>query len=94
MVRKDHLRKHVMHTAVLLGLVGFIGGAVMATKDQKLGDLLSTGQVIRDGKDRTVSTVEQVVMSLLCGVFTGLCGKSFIDARRARKANAPSTSSR
>ena len=86
LAHKDHLRKHVMHAAVLLGLIGCVGAVVTAAP--KLGDLISKGEVIRDGKNRTASTVEQVVMAVLCGVFTGLCVKSFVDARRARKAGA------
>jgi len=85
LARRDKLRMHMMHAAVLLGLVGCVAGAVMAARDQKVGDLFISGKVMREGKDRTMATVEQLLMAGLCGVFTGLCVKSFIDARHARK---------
>jgi len=84
LARKDHLRKHVMHVAVVVGLIGAVMGAVRVAPN--LGDLLSTGKVIRDDKDRTVATVETLALAVICTVFTGLCVKSFIDARRARQA--------
>ena len=91
LARKEHLRKHVMHAAVLLALVGTIFPAVRAVP--KLPALIETGkvEVQRDGttKDIKVAVLAQLAMAVLCGVFTGLCVKSFVDARRARKAAAP-----
>jgi len=88
LARKDYLRKHVMHAAVLLGVVGVILPAIRAVP--KLPTLLETGkvEVERDGvtKDLKHAVIEQLIMAGLCAVFTGLCVKSFIDARRARQA--------
>ncbi|HXG09986.1 MAG TPA: hypothetical protein VNK04_09370 [Gemmataceae bacterium] len=83
LARKDNLRKHAMHTAAALGLIGFLVPAVMAFP--KLPTLLSAGEVRRaDGSDATFAVIVQLLMAVLCGLFVGLCVKSFIDARRAR----------
>jgi uncharacterized membrane protein HdeD (DUF308 family) len=73
----EHLRKHAMHAAVLVGLVGFVGAAVMAAKAG-----------LSDKIDRPVAFGMQVAMAVTCAVFVGLCIKSFIDARRRRQSQA------
>jgi hypothetical protein len=75
---KDHLRKHTMHAAALLGLLGF-AGTVMGIP--KLIKHLSGGTV-----ERPAAAVAQSITAGLCAVFVGLCVKSFLDARRRRKA--------
>ena len=94
LARKDHLRKHVMHAAVLLGLVGCIGAAVMSIP--AVPTLVKEGKVIKENKDGTTrdatrAVIAQLAMTAVCAVFTGLCVKSFIDVRRTRKANATMT---
>ena len=89
LARHDHLRKHVMHAAVLLALLGTIFPAVRAIP--KVPTLIETGHVEvtkEDGskKDMKVAVIAQLVMAGLCAAFTALCVKSFIDARRARIA--------
>jgi hypothetical protein len=96
LARKDRLRKHVMHAAVLVGLIGTVVPAVRAVP--KLPTLIQTGKVEvekEDGakKDLKVAVVAQLVMAVVCGTFTGLCVRSFIAARRARKAAAATTGS-
>jgi small-conductance mechanosensitive channel len=90
LARKERLRMHVMHAAVLVGLIGFLVPAVRTFG--KIPDLVSTGRVMvtRDGveTDATFAVVMQLLMALICAVFVGLCIKSFIDARRARRAAA------
>jgi uncharacterized membrane protein HdeD (DUF308 family) len=79
LARKDHLRMHAMHLAALLGLVGLIVPAVRAAPN--VGTLF-------DGtadRDKAIATASQLLMALLCAVFVGLCIKSFVDARRARR---------
>ena len=67
---KDNLRKHLMHVAVLVGLIGFI---VPLTRIlPKLGDF-----------QFTFAAVMLISMSLLSLIFVVLCVKSFIDARRS-----------
>lgn len=74
---KDSIRKHVMHLAAMVGLVGMLGGFMPLVRQYKL-----TGSF-----DPTKpSALAGEAMILICAVFVGLCVKSFIDARKARKA--------
>lgn len=67
---KENLRKHLMHVAVLIGLIGFI---VPLTRIlPKLGDF-----------QFTFAAAMLISMSVLCLIFVALCVKSFIDARRS-----------
>jgi hypothetical protein len=76
LARKEHLRKHAMHAAALVGLVGCVVPAVRALPE--LGALFS------GTAKNPPAVVSQLVMALLCAGFVGLCVKSFVDARRAR----------
>jgi hypothetical protein len=95
LARNERLRMHVMHAAALIGLIGLVVPAIRALP--KLPELVSTGRVVvaADGgeRDATFAIVMQLLMALICGVFVGLCVKSFIDARiaRARRAAAEGT---
>jgi hypothetical protein len=94
LARQENLRKHAMHAAVLVGLVGFLGAAFMAIP--KAPELFSTGKVlrVRDGveSDATLGVIMQLLMALTCAVFVVLCVKSFIDARRNRASAAAASS--
>jgi hypothetical protein len=74
---KDNLRKHAMHAAALVGTLGFLAAAGRIV--QKL---------VTDGKVEGSPAIHTGLMALVCGVFVGLCVKSFIDARRRRQAGA------
>jgi Na+(H+)/acetate symporter ActP len=76
---KESFRKHAMHAAAMIGLVGFLGAAVMSLR--KLLPALFSGEDI----DRPNAVIAQLIMAATCLVFVGLCVKSFIDARRLRK---------
>ena len=67
----ENLRKHLMHAAVIVGLVGFI---VPLTR---LIPQMSEIKV-------SLAVLSQAAMSLICLIFVILCVKSFIDARRNR----------
>ncbi len=69
-------RKHAMHAAVVVGLVGFLGGAFSFMRP-----LLSGAEM------KPMAATMQALMALTCAAFVGLCVKSFIDARAARKQN-------
>jgi len=69
--RAESARKHAMHAAAAVALIGFLGA---------LMSLLRTPMGLRPG----AAVFSQVAMVLLTGVFVALCVKSFIDARRAR----------
>ncbi len=66
---KESLRKHLMHAAVVVGLLGF---------------LVPAGRLISKFSELSLSAavVSQLVMALLCLVFVLLCVRSFIAARR------------
>ncbi len=66
---KENLRKHVMHAAVLIALLGF---------------LASAGRLVSKFSEITFSPayVSQIAMALTCLIFVILSVKSFIDARK------------
>lgn len=66
---KESLRKHLMHVAVIIALIGFI--VPFARVVSKLGELTYSAAV-----------VSQVTMALVCLLFVVLAIKSFADARR------------
>ena len=73
----DKLRKHAMHLAAVVGVVGFLGGFMPLQRQYK-----NTGEL-----DLTKpSATSGLLMIVICAVFVGLCVKSFIDARTARTA--------
>lgn len=72
---KEGLRKHVMHLAALVGVIGFVGGFAPIIVKLSKGDAVSLEQPgVRNG----------VLMSVICLAFVFLCVKSFIDAKKAR----------
>jgi uncharacterized membrane protein HdeD (DUF308 family) len=73
---KENLRKHAMHAAAALGVLGFLGTASALLK---LVTLASGGEV-----DRPRAVAIQAVMALLCAAFVALCVRSFVNARRRR----------
>ena len=70
---RENLRKHLMHAAVLVALVGFLASAGRLVS--KLGELSYNAAV-----------VSQVSMALVCLLFVILAVKSFVDARRQNAA--------
>ncbi len=70
-------RKHIMHVAAMVGLLGFVGGFVPIFRSKTGFNLES--MAIKSG----------LMMSLICVIFVALCVKSFIDARKAREAGTP-----
>lgn len=68
---KENLRMHLMHCAVLIGLLGFLVPAWRIVS--RIGDIKVS-----------LAILSQAAMSLICLVFVILCVKSFIDARRNR----------
>jgi hypothetical protein len=69
--RNEKARKHAMHLAAVLGLIGAVGGVVMGI----LALVRERPATVWGGS---------LAMAALCGVFLFLCIKSFIAARRAR----------
>src|SRR3954468_5167312 len=76
---KPAMRKHFMHAAVALALLGFLASAPMGVMG-----------LIRKGA--ALGPVSQLIMAVLTGAYVALGVRSFIAARRAREAGASSTS--
>ena len=76
MGRDPAKRKMAMHIAVVIALLGFLGAARGLTK---IGAVMAGEPV-----DRPAAVISQSLMALLCLVFTALCVRSFISARRSR----------
>ncbi len=74
-IAKPTLRKHVMHVAAMIGVLGVIGGFVPIIRS---GDFDFGKAAVRNG----------VLMSIVCAVFIYLCVQSFIEARKARDTSA------
>ena len=74
---RDALRKHAMHAAAAVGALGFLFGAGWFIARPFLG------KPVADTAGLSTAT-----MAVLCGAFVAVCVKSFLDARRRRKANA------
>jgi hypothetical protein len=68
-------RKHVMHLAAVVGLLGAVGGVMPLTR----GPLDLEKASARSG----------IMMIVLCGVFVILCIRSFVLARIARHEGLP-----
>ena len=77
----ERYRKHALHIATLVGVVGFLGAAPGFAG---LIDLIAGGSV-----ERPVAMVSQSVMAGLMAVFVGMSLKSFVEARRRRVKPAP-----
>jgi hypothetical protein len=73
LARSEASRKHAMHAAAAVALVGFLGA---------LMSLLRTPAGVRSA----IALYSQLAMVVLTGLFVVLCVRSFIAARRARKA--------
>jgi hypothetical protein len=71
-------RKHTMHAAAALGLIGLLVTGYMGLP--KLVTLLSGGEV-----PRPLAVYEQSITAGLCFVFVALCVNSFIQARILRR---------
>jgi hypothetical protein len=80
LAKKERLRKHVMHAAAVLAVLGFAGSVRGLSS---LFTLLGGGDV-----PRPLATIMQSVMALLMIAFIVLAVKSFVDARRQRGSSA------
>ena len=74
---KESLRKHAMHAAAAVGLIGFLLAA-----GRFFYKLFTTWDVAN------TAGLSTATMAVLCGAFVAVCVKSFLDARRRRKAEA------
>ena len=73
-------RMLVMHIAVTVGLLGFLGSGVMA--------IVETVKAHGGPLAHPAAVESQAAMAVICLVYVGLCVRSFIAARRGRKLEA------
>jgi len=74
LAQDEKLRRHAMHAASALGLLGFLG---TVTGLVKFFTLIGGGEVARPA-----AVISQAVMAILSLIFFILCLQSFIAARR------------
>jgi hypothetical protein len=72
----EKVRMHTMHAAALIGLIGLIFPAWRAIA------------ALARGAELNRAIGGQLAMALLCAILLGLCIRSFINVRAARKRNA------
>jgi len=77
LAQKESRRKHFMHLAAALALVGFLG-SVRGLRG--FFTLIGGGDVERPG-----AVISQTIMAVLSLIFVLLCVKSFIDARKNKQ---------
>jgi len=73
--RRESARKHAMHVAVIVGLIGFLAAA---------GRIF--GSLTKGSIEWRLSTIMLLVMAVTCLVFVIRCIQSFIAARRDRQS--------
>lgn len=79
----EGLRMHAMHGAVLIGLLGFLAAA-----GRSIPGLIKVASANSEVNTRSLFFVS--MMAVLCGVYVGLCVRSFVAARRRRQAQEAS----
>ena len=78
---KEKQRMLWMHVAVTVGLLGFLAAGARAGMELARSQGAMT-------HEQSVAVGDQVAMSVICLVYVALCVRSFIAARRGRKAEA------
>lgn len=79
-INKESMRKHVMHAALLLAILG-VGGS--------FGGLISVLGVLGGSElERPAAAYAQAIMAIICIFFIVSGVRSFIDARKERNAEA------
>ena len=74
--RSPGARKHAMHAAVAIALLGFLGS---------VRGLLQIGAVLDGTAARPAAVISQSIMAVLTLVYIVLAVRSFVEARRARR---------
>jgi hypothetical protein len=69
---RPNARKHAMHAAAMIGLLGFLAAAGRF--------------VMKPAAPTSVGPASLLIMAVICAAFVILCVRSFIDARKRRQA--------
>lgn len=77
LARNEKIRMHVMHVAVLVGLLGF--GATVSGYGMLFAVLKQTAG------DKTNSSIAKMATALICGLYVARCIQSFVKARLLKK---------
>jgi len=75
--RDDRLRKHAMHAAVLVALLGFLGS---------IRGVLQIGDLFNGTAARPAAVVAQTIMAVLTLGYIVMAVRSFVKARASRRA--------
>lgn len=70
---KENLRKHLMHAAVLIALLGLLG---------TVSSFFKLPALFAGTAERPAAVVAQFATAVICLIFIILAVKSFVDARR------------
>jgi hypothetical protein len=73
MASNEKLRKHAMHGAAVIGLLGFLGSAS--------GIMQALAMLRGEAVERPEAAIARTVMAILCLAFVALTVKSFVSAR-------------
>ncbi len=77
---KENVRRHAIHAALVLALLGALGTSMQVVE---LPDLIAGNDV-----ERPAAVVTSTITAVLCIIYVVAGVRSFINARRARKAEA------
>jgi hypothetical protein len=83
-VKSAALRKHMMHAAVTIGL---LGGLIALPRG-----ITGLVTLARGGEVNALAAGMVWAMTIICFAFVGLCVQSFIAARKARESTSSSGS--
>jgi len=87
---RENLRKHAMHVAALLGVIGVLGGLGMGLPKISLMMAETAPEGMDEAKFASSRNAarSQIMLGIICLIFVALCVNSFIQARRARKLSS------
>ena len=76
LARNEAMRKHAMHGAAVVGLLGFLGSVS--------GIWQLVGMMGGEAIERPAAAIARSIMAIVCAAFVAMTVKSFIAARAAR----------
>ena len=74
---RPNARKHAMHAAAMIGLLGFLAAAGR--------------YAMKPAAPTSVGPASLLIMAIICATFVMLCVRSFIEARKRRQSESTSS---
>lgn len=74
--RNEKFRKHAMHGASVIGVLGFLGSA---SGLMQLAQMMGGAEI-----ERPAAAISRSLMAIVCAAFVAMTVRSFIAARKAR----------